>query len=321
MVCMVALVPMTAQAYYAKQAYARFSCTAGETLTAGNVVMIKDADGYCYKADANDAALRPAVGVIGKGGASGASVEVIVQGIISGWTTLSEGSPGYLSETAAAITQSAPAYAQQVGYAINTTDYFINCQNYFDSSSLAVLGTLTGASPLVLEGATADDYETTVAPTDPTADRTITLPDATGTVALTAGLGSRPTVSAGSGTTTLTTADCGKVLTAAADADGVFNLPIISSAGTGCKFTFINAGANGNNLLTINPDNADQIFGTIYSGGTGTFTNTLVIAGSAGDAVSNTKSTAIRGDSMTLIVGDVDAWYIVDSRGVWADIN
>jgi hypothetical protein len=40
-------------------------------------------------------------------------------------------------------------------------------------------------SSIVFEGATADDYETTVTVTDPTADRTITLPDATGTVALT----------------------------------------------------------------------------------------------------------------------------------------
>jgi hypothetical protein len=45
--------------------------------------------------------------------------------------------------------------------------------------------TINGASPLVLEGATADAYETTIAITDPTADRTITLPNNTGTVALT----------------------------------------------------------------------------------------------------------------------------------------
>jgi hypothetical protein len=42
---------------------------------------------------------------------------------------------------------------------------------------------LTGASPLVLEGATANAYETTIAVTDPTADRTVTIPDASGTVA------------------------------------------------------------------------------------------------------------------------------------------
>ncbi len=40
---------------------------------------------------------------------------------------------------------------------------------------------------LIFEGATADDHETTLTVTDPTADRTITLPDATGTVLLNTG--------------------------------------------------------------------------------------------------------------------------------------
>ena len=52
---------------------------------------------------------------------------------------------------------------------------------------------------IVFEGATANDFETTIAVTDPTADRTITFPDATGTVALTSDI----TVTASS-TTTLT---------------------------------------------------------------------------------------------------------------------
>jgi len=43
--------------------------------------------------------------------------------------------------------------------------------------------TLSAASPLVFEGATADAHETTFAITDPTADRTITFQNATGTVA------------------------------------------------------------------------------------------------------------------------------------------
>ena len=43
---------------------------------------------------------------------------------------------------------------------------------------------LQGATPLVFEGATANDFETSLAVVDPTADRTITLPDNTGTVAL-----------------------------------------------------------------------------------------------------------------------------------------
>jgi hypothetical protein len=49
---------------------------------------------------------------------------------------------------------------------------------------LTISAVLQGASPFVFEGATADTSELTIALVDPTADRTITLPDATGTVCL-----------------------------------------------------------------------------------------------------------------------------------------
>ena len=44
--------------------------------------------------------------------------------------------------------------------------------------------TLSATRTLIFEGATVDSYETTLQVEDPTADRTITLPDANGTVAL-----------------------------------------------------------------------------------------------------------------------------------------
>jgi hypothetical protein len=49
------------------------------------------------------------------------------------------------------------------------------------SSNLLVPG-----ASIIIEGATANNFETTLTVTDPTADRTITFPDATGTVALAA---------------------------------------------------------------------------------------------------------------------------------------
>ena len=65
-----------------------------------------------------------------------------------------------------------------------------------DTEKLAVAGgTVTGellignAGSLAFEGATADAFETTVAVVDPTADRTITLPDRTGTVITTGDTG------------------------------------------------------------------------------------------------------------------------------------
>jgi hypothetical protein len=52
-------------------------------------------------------------------------------------------------------------------------------------TSPVITGAVFNDGSVVFEGTTADAHETTLAVTDPTADRTITLPDATGTVALT----------------------------------------------------------------------------------------------------------------------------------------
>jgi hypothetical protein len=52
-------------------------------------------------------------------------------------------------------------------------------------TSPVVSGLSLSDSSIVFEGSSADDSETTLTVTNPTADRTITLPDATGTVALT----------------------------------------------------------------------------------------------------------------------------------------
>ena len=59
-------------------------------------------------------------------------------------------------------------------------DYFIDANSTVNPS----FGT-----SIVFEGATADSYETTLQVTDPTADRTITFPNATGTVVLADGSG------------------------------------------------------------------------------------------------------------------------------------
>jgi hypothetical protein len=60
----------------------------------------------------------------------------------------------------------------------------ITTANKVALSALANSGTIDlssavfqGASPLVFEGASADDFETTLTITDPTADRTLTMPD------------------------------------------------------------------------------------------------------------------------------------------------
>ena len=78
--------------------------------------------------------------------------------------------------------------AGEIGYETDTnkfkigdgTNHWINL-SYFSDAEKSVAFTTS----ITFEGATADSYETTLQVTDPTADRTITFPDATGTVALT----------------------------------------------------------------------------------------------------------------------------------------
>jgi len=50
------------------------------------------------------------------------------------------------------------------------------------TDTVTINGTIQGASPLIFEGGTANGNETTLAITDPTTDRTITIPDETGTL-------------------------------------------------------------------------------------------------------------------------------------------
>jgi len=57
-------------------------------------------------------------------------------------------------------------------------------------TSPVVTGLTLNDASIVFEGSTADNFETTVTVTDPTADRTITIPDVTGTVVTTGDTGS-----------------------------------------------------------------------------------------------------------------------------------
>ncbi|MBI3098845.1 MAG: hypothetical protein HYY93_11485 [Planctomycetes bacterium] len=63
-----------------------------------------------------------------------------------------------------------------------STNIFTAPQTF--AADLTLSGVLLGASPLVFEGSTVDVNDTTLSVADPTGPRTITLPDATGTVAI-----------------------------------------------------------------------------------------------------------------------------------------
>ena len=83
-----------------------------------------------------------------------------------------------------------------------------------DLTTISTDNHIFSGGSIIFEGATDDGFETTLAVTDPTADRTITLPNATGTVSLI------------DATETLTN----KTLTAPTVTNGVFNTAVSGSA-------------------------------------------------------------------------------------------
>ena len=136
---------------------------------------------------------------------------------------------------------------------------------------------------ILFEGSTANDFETTLTVTDPTADRTITFPDAGGTVALTSDISypvtasntvtfSNKSIALGSNTVTGTTAEfntaltdgnfatiagtetlTNKTLTSPAINSGVLDAPVLkaTSATVAGKILFKEGTDNGTNTVTL----------------------------------------------------------------------
>lgn len=113
-------------AIHLKKSWARTSIIFGEALAVGDIACLRDSDGKAWKADANDAALRSAAGIVSRAAGAEAVGQVTTLGVFGGYTTLAEGGAVYLSETPGEMTQSAPAWAQQVGRAISTTEILFN---------------------------------------------------------------------------------------------------------------------------------------------------------------------------------------------------
>ena len=111
---------------------------------------------------------------------------------------------------------------------------------------------------------------------------------------------------------TLRVEDSGKIFLVATDAL-VITLPATVK---GLDYTFINTGANGNNIITISPQATDGIAGTI------TLASTVVVrAGTVDTDLVNTKATAKVGDSIRIIgtgIAGVTAYTILSSTGIWA---
>ena len=161
-------------------------------------------------------------------------------------------------------------------------------------TSPTVSGLTISDASIVLEGATANDHETTLTVTDPTADRTITFPDATGTVALTSDIPSLSGYVTESGTQTLTN----KTLTSPTVSglylsDGSFVVEGTTANDNETTVQFTDPTAD--RTITF-PD----ITGTVVTtGDTGSVTNTMLAGSIANDKLSNSAIT-INGTSTSL---------------------
>jgi hypothetical protein len=83
-----------------------------------------------------------------------------------------------------------PASTDAINIPLDLANLANDTQTYIDTNALTTTGTFIltnktiGSTGLFFEGSTNDGFETLLTVVDPTADNTITLPNATGTVAL-----------------------------------------------------------------------------------------------------------------------------------------
>ena len=128
------------------------------------------------------------------------------RGTTSEWNTanptLEEGEIGYNSTLGQIKIGDGSTSWGNLDYVVNSTALDTSLGSYIpDSEKSAINGVaeldasknILAPAGIIFEG-TANDHETTLSVTDPTADRTITFPDATGTVALTSDLSSYATL-------------------------------------------------------------------------------------------------------------------------------
>ena len=109
---------------------------------------------------------------------------------------------------------------------------------------------------------------------------------------------------------TLGAEDSGKTFLVGTDAL-VVTLPAASKGLL--EYTFINSGADGNNIITISPASTDGIWGTI------TLAAAVVDLGGVDDKdLINTKASSIKGNAVTIVSDGGTEWYVKSSTGIWA---
>jgi hypothetical protein len=107
--------------------------------------------------------------------------------IIPGSSIILEGSTANSHETTLTVTD--PTEDRTITFP-NATGTVALAENVAALSGATFTGNISVPTAITFEGATANDFETTIQVTDPTADRTITIPDVGGTLVTTGDTGS-----------------------------------------------------------------------------------------------------------------------------------
>ncbi len=166
-------------------------------------------------------------------------------GTINGSAILTEASTEFLQDTSAAVLTNGSHTG--ISFSYNDSTGVVNA---------TVSSNPTFQQSITFEGSTADDYETILEVTDPTADRTITLPNATGTVVLrdTSDTLTNKTIALGNNTVSGTLAQFNTALTDAdfASLAGSETLTNKTISGADNTLTNIPNNALSNSAITIN---------------------------------------------------------------------
>jgi hypothetical protein len=211
-----------------------------------------------------------------------------------------------VSNAIAGQTASNISFTPYGGLAANNVQ--VALQELDDEKLARAGGTMTGelligiAGALAFEGSTANAYETYLAVVDPTADRTITFPDASGTVALSGAIVNADIASgaaiADSKLATISTA--GKVANSATTATNANTASAIVARDASGNFSAgtISAALTGNASTATALATARNIQGVAFDG---TANITVVTAGSGisvtGTAVANTGVLSVNGNA------------------------
>ena len=188
-------------------------------------------------------------------------------------------------------------------------------------TSPVITGAVFNDGSIVFEGATANEFETTFSITDPTADRTITFPDATGTVALAAN------VAALSGAT-FTGAVSGTDLTLSGNLTVNGTTTTIDSTTIAIRNAFVFEGATADGFeTTLNVADPTQdrtltlpnATGTLLSTADFTAKGTLLIGTANGTFA--TKTVGTNGKVLTADSSQADGVIWADAGGGGADLN